>query len=940
MRSIHITLLLSACLTLMIQSNISAQKKFLGVPTIEYFYADDYGAHMANAKIIQDQRGLICVANEQGFLEYDGSNWKQHFSNNGEKGIASMYADPSGRLYAINLGIGYYFPDVKGSYEYHSLDHLTPGEQPSFGVGKIMPYKSGFVFTNIGSLYLYDLDTIEIINNQIPYAFFSHVCNGELYTSPNGKGLSIFNGEDWDLIPGGSILADMFITSLLSMSNGSMLAVTESNGLFLIENNSIVPFAVTMQENFTQEMIQSAALLSNNLLAIGTRSNGLYILNQNGNIVYHLNGDNGLNTSIIFDIFQDSVGNIWLAKENGLVRIDWNSAFSFIDEQLGLPGVGLCALAFDKQIYFGTSTGLYRAEKKWPLENITHIKNVQGPVNNIQNINGDILVSSDYTVFQKICDAFEPISPPFDYKHYALKETRNENVLILGSVLGMYRLERTNGKWAVTKKYDDFYEWTKYLEFDENDRLWTTSSTKGVFSFTFSEDYQSIKSKSIYDKTKGLPSNFASKVFKVDNALVFSTIYHGIYEYDSLRDEFYSSPVWNRRFDIGEHIFDISEDAFGNIYYCDMDQPGSLKKNIRGNYDKESSMFDGIQSHIEGRLAILDNQNILFSYPEGFIHYNRNTPQINNYMPDLLIRHVKLSQSDSILFGGNFLSEGRIVKEQMEDNVPTLSYKDNSLIIGFSAIQYNRNDMTYRYQLEGYDSEWSSWTSKTEISYTNLDIGKYIFKVQTKNVNEQLSPIQTYKFSITPPWYNTYLFYAICAICLIGFTSIIIFKYRKKIKKEIGSLKKKNLQIEILHKKKQLAAKTMHLVDKTEFVNAVKGKLTEALAHKNEVEIHRIIKRVIRQIDQNKSEDNNWEDFEHHFDEVHHGFLKKMRTNYPAITPQEIKLSAYLRMNMTTKEIANLLKVSVRAVEMARFRLRRRLNLDKEEKLVSFMMNF
>lgn len=123
-------------------------------------------------------------------------------------------------------------------------------------------------------------------------------------------------------------------------------------------------------------------------------------------------------------------------------------------------------------------------------------------------------------------------------------------------------------------------------------------------------------------------------------------------------------------------------------------------------------------------------------------------------------------------------------------------------------------------------------------------------------------------------------------------------------------------------------------------MNAVKGKLTEALEYKNEVEIHRIIKRVIRQIDQNKSEDNNWEDFEHHFDEVHHGFLKKMRTNYPAITPQEIKLSAYLRMNMTTKEIANLLKVSVRAVEMARFRLRRRLNLDKEEKLVSFMMNF
>jgi DNA-binding CsgD family transcriptional regulator len=166
--------------------------------------------------------------------------------------------------------------------------------------------------------------------------------------------------------------------------------------------------------------------------------------------------------------------------------------------------------------------------------------------------------------------------------------------------------------------------------------------------------------------------------------------------------------------------------------------------------------------------------------------------------------------------------------------------------------------------------------------------------------------------------------------------SLIILKYRKT---EIGKLKKENLQTEILHKKKQLASTTMHLVEKTEFVNSVKSELEQVLENKSEDENHRLIKRVIRQIDKNIADDNNWEEFEHHFDEVHHGFLKRMRKNYPTITPQEIRLSAYLRMNMTTKEIANLLKVSVRAVEMARFRLRRRLDLDKEENLVSFMMH-
>ena len=73
---------------------------------------------------------------------------------------------------------------------------------------------------------------------------------------------------------------------------------------------------------------------------------------------------------------------------------------------------------------------------------------------------------------------------------------------------------------------------------------------------------------------------------------------------------------------------------------------------------------------------------------------------------------------------------------------------------------------------------------------------------------------------------------------------------------------------------------------------------------------------------------------------VHDGFIRRLKEAYPNITPQEVKLSAYLRMNMTTKEVANLLKISVRGVEMGRYRLRKKLGIDKDTNLVDFMMSF
>ena len=99
-------------------------------------------------------------------------------------------------------------------------------------------------------------------------------------------------------------------------------------------------------------------------------------------------------------------------------------------------------------------------------------------------------------------------------------------------------------------------------------------------------------------------------------------------------------------------------------------------------------------------------------------------------------------------------------------------------------------------------------------------------------------------------------------------------------------------------------------------------------------------KKIIRDIDRNLSEDEGWEQFTKHFDQVHGDFLSNIKKDNPTLTPQEIKLCAYLRMNMSSKEIANLLNISVRGVEISRYRLRKKLDISRDTNLVDYMLEY
>jgi len=130
----------------------------------------------------------------------------------------------------------------------------------------------------------------------------------------------------------------------------------------------------------------------------------------------------------------------------------------------------------------------------------------------------------------------------------------------------------------------------------------------------------------------------------------------------------------------------------------------------------------------------------------------------------------------------------------------------------------------------------------------------------------------------------------------------------------------------------------MQVTQKNEALYDLKEQLKH-ISQKVNPDAQKYLQKLIKNIERNTSQKEDWEKFELHFDQVYENFTKRIREKYPNLTPNDIKLCAYLRMNLSTKEIAPLLNISIRGVEISRYRLHKKLNMPQNENLIDFMMN-
>ena len=235
-----------------------------------------------------------------------------------------------------------------------------------------------------------------------------------------------------------------------------------------------------------------------------------------------------------------------------------------------------------------------------------------------------------------------------------------------------------------------------------------------------------------------------------------------------------------------------------------------------------------------------------------------------------------------------------------------------------------------------------------------MPYGQYTFEVKALNIYGIESKPSSFSFKVLAPWYATqaaktaYFGIGVLAFLLIPLiqrrkykteTSFITKEKEKELRikdEEIDNLHNDKLQTELKLKNDQLASITMQLLKNKEFIKNVQDKIGDTL---NQGSSNQELKRLIKTIDQELSDNDYWDQFAYHFDQVHGNYLEKLSRNNIRLSPREIKLAAFLRMNMSSKEISKLLNITNRGVELARYRLRKKLNLKREQNLVEFLID-
>jgi ligand-binding sensor domain-containing protein len=942
-----------------------AAQNTIGLPQVINFNNSIYKGGTQTWDIEQDRSGRMYFANNEGLLTYDGSYWKIYPQPN--QTILRSIALDNDRIYAGGQDeIGYYAADEKGTLRYTSLIPLLPKGQEKFtDIWEIEVFKGSVFFRTWNWIFEYKSNAIKGYPALSGWHIMKRV-GGRLIAQDKKSGLFEFTDGKWQPLLKNATNPSFEITGFASTGEDSLLISSLDSGLYIYHKGEITRKRTSLDDQFIKNHIYCFEQINNNEFVAGTTSQGCVILDASGTVVQKIARTEGLQNNNILCAFLDKQQNLWLGLDNGISFVGYNLPIKYIKPQSPEEMSGYSIRIFNDQLYVGTSDGAYVAplsagdkDLSFSKGTFQKIENSNGQVWRFDEVNSQLLMghhNGSFLINQKKAQQitgeagawlFLPLSSIYPSKN-----------ILVGTYAGLTLLDYANNRFINEGEIKGMYESLRFLCMDNNNIIWASHPYRGIYKIVLAADLRSY-SYTLYTEKDGLPSTLRNNVFRIKNNVVFATE-KGVYEFDATRNRFIKSPLLYSLF--GDKVVQyLNEDRDGNIWFCSEKKMGVVSfKNNRPQLIYFPELEGKILSGFE-YIYPYNSENIFIASNTGIIHLNYKKYIVGDVSPNILITQARLTgKKDSIIYDGFLNMSSNPSQQDKANGLLHFEHDDNSFHFEFSSPVYGlSNNISYSYQLKGYDQEWSTPSHKTEKDYTNLPEGKYSFEVKALDNFGNESPGASYSFVIDHPWYNTPWAYAVYILLLIVF-GYMGYKWQKlqldrqlqkfeeeqkrlryihqlemeKNEKEIIQLQNEKLINEVIYKNKELADVSLHLVERTDALVKVKDEL-QRLQKKAGGNLD--VKRVIQLVDEIEKNDANWEQFAAHFDEINNDFIKKLKKRFPLLTSTDLKVCAYLQLKLASKEIAQLMNISVRGVEISRYRLRKKLQIPSKQTLNDFL---
>ncbi|PXY45369.1 regulator [Flavobacterium hydrophilum] len=945
---------------LLCANGVFCQVKDIGMPNIKNYKRTEYKGGTQNWSIEQDKNGNIYFANNSGLIQFDGSTWRKYSLPN-NTAIRSLKIDDSGKIFVGgNNEFGYFKAGEKGELKYYSLSKLiSANDSRDINlIWRIHIFKGEVIFQSFTKALFYKNNKISILN--APRKFqFSFVVKNRLYFQDKVLGILEFKNQKLYPLKGTKVLNDKEIWAMFPLPNNKILLATLEKGLFVYDFNNVTEWNNEANNFIKKNTSLGGAIIKNKFIILNSVLNGIIICDLNGKIVQHLNHQKGLQNNTILTSFVDNKNNIWLGLDNGITFINENSPFTYFDYSYNI-GTVYASVLHQNNLYVATNQGLFYHSwnTSFTDEPFYRVEGTIAQTWNIQVINNVLLCSSNSGA---LVIENNKVSKILDTKGYfGFRQIPKHPEYVIGENYNGYSICKiASNKVDFINKVQDFDETTSTFEMElDNDYVWLKKNPY-LYQMELSDDLKKFVFVKRHTHISAVNKGIGSLQL-VNGKVYFQTKNH-FYRFSKDQDDFFEDRKMSSLFKNIPVINTLIQDSKGNLWYSFNQSLGVLEKSGNEKYVKKEAPFSNLTGNLVNNyisVNAIDSKNIFIGLTDGLTHYDATIPNTFITKPTAFI--------ESFSFPGDTIITGNL---KTIDKLFNLPYSDNHVKFTFSSPVFeNQENVTYSYKLEPFEDTWRTWSSLSIKEYTNLREGNYTMKLRARNSFGVLSETDQVKFTISPPWYRhffAYLFYLLLiSVGIYVISNRIKLKIRKnkyyetieqrrlylekeskirqeqhELEKEIEKLKSDKLQIKILAKDKELVNNSLQVVKKNKTLNTIISKLkdidTNILDDSTKTEFSKLHKSIVKEVNTDKS----WKDLEKHIKNVHFDFLKRLKEKYPTISPRELDLSTYLLMNMSTKEIAEIMNISNGGVELARYRLRKKLGLNKKENLIGFLMS-
>ncbi len=908
---------------------------------IQSFSPDQYNAANQNWDITQSDENDIFFANNDGLLKYNGSRWTTYSSPNGS--IVRSIKAVKNRVYAgLYEDFGYWEKDISGNHIYVSLvneNELTVDNDEEFW--NILYYDDWLIFQSYKRLIMYnevsrEIKTFEpsknIFNSFIVEKRIYYTLSSGLYTIENGNEKLISNDtrlKNRNQYP--------HILNIFKKDNSILIVTDKLEFLELLPNGNLIDlYSLSTNPLFSGISVFKTIRLKDGGFAIGTVGRGLMLIDKNGNLIKIIDKSQGIINNTILSLYEDSKNNLWLGLDNGISLINSESAFKIYNDSDGILGTVYASKFYKGILYVGTNQGLFY---KKPLDTkFKLVPNTSGQVWSLTIINDSLFCghnNGSFVIERGFASKIENTTGSWTFR----KVSESSELILEGGYSGINVLTKKDDKWVVRNKIKGFDISSRLFEVSKNGKIIVSHGYKGIYKLSLSPDFYNLKNV-IMDSTVTIGGN--ASLAKFGNEIYYN-FSGGFYKYDELKDVFNRDIFLSNLSDKELINGIIINDNNNKLWLFSENYMHYVYKDLMSNENKIKSIIfpEKLRKTVFENISRIKNEEYIIGTNNGYILFDLEKYFLNS--PSIQLERVEVSNRNELPFPVT-INEGL-----------QLDYRTNNINFYFNSSNFQKFEtIEYQHLLEGYMEQWSSFNEDSNITFSNLRFGDYNFKVRSKIGNTISDDIKSFEFSIERPWYGSNFMIANYAL-LLGvlffiFNNYYVNFYRKKEEKMIRinqsqlelkeiekkqalmSIENEKLSQDIDGKNRELAISTMSMIKKNQFLSKIKSDLKEAESSSK-------ISSVIKVIDRHLNNQDDWKFFEEAFNNADKDFLKKVKNYHPSLTNNDLRLCAYLRLNLSSKDIAPLLNISLSSVEIKRYRLRKKMNLSRNEGLTEHLLS-